>query len=323
MNKRLFILLLLVFFLISTPYADDLKWYKGNLHSHTTRSDGNQDPMTVAKWYKEHNYDFLSITDHNTLTIIDISSIDPEKKFLLIPGEEVTASYKKKKIHINAFDIKHTILPLKGSSVRNTLEINIKEIIKSDGIAQIDHPNYYWSYAENDIYGLNGVKLIEIYNYNKKSNNFPAGGSVSTEMLWDKLLSRNMLIYGTASDDSHNYKLEFLPEYTNPGKAWIMVRAKDLRVQDILSSLMKGDFYCSNGIIINDIKADKKEYSLSIKQQNDEKYSTFFIGKNGNILKEVYGNEPVYKFKGDELYVRAKVASTTGDFALTQPYFLK
>lgn len=45
----------------------DLKWYKGNLHTHTLWSDGDDYPEMIALWYKEHGYDFLCITDHNVL----------------------------------------------------------------------------------------------------------------------------------------------------------------------------------------------------------------------------------------------------------------
>jgi len=43
------------------------KWYRGNLHTHTLWSDGDDYPEMVALWYKDHGYDFLSFSDHNTL----------------------------------------------------------------------------------------------------------------------------------------------------------------------------------------------------------------------------------------------------------------
>ena len=45
-------------------------WYKGNLHTHTTESDGDADPAWVANWFKEHGYDFLVLSDHNHRTIL-------------------------------------------------------------------------------------------------------------------------------------------------------------------------------------------------------------------------------------------------------------
>ncbi len=44
------------------------KWWKGNIHTHTLWSDGNDFPEMVAKWYKDHGYHFLSLSDHNILS---------------------------------------------------------------------------------------------------------------------------------------------------------------------------------------------------------------------------------------------------------------
>ncbi len=44
------------------------KWYKGNLHTHSLWSDGNEFPELIAKWYRDHGYHFLALTDHNILS---------------------------------------------------------------------------------------------------------------------------------------------------------------------------------------------------------------------------------------------------------------
>ncbi|MBT6846706.1 MAG: hypothetical protein HOA14_04740, partial [Planctomycetaceae bacterium] len=44
------------------------KWYKGNTHTHTFWSDGNDFPERVVKWYAENGYDFLVLSDHNILS---------------------------------------------------------------------------------------------------------------------------------------------------------------------------------------------------------------------------------------------------------------
>ena len=42
-------------------------WWRGNTHTHTLWSDGDDFPEAVAEWYKRSGYHFLAITDHNTL----------------------------------------------------------------------------------------------------------------------------------------------------------------------------------------------------------------------------------------------------------------
>jgi len=44
-----------------------VRWWKGNLHTHSLWSDGDDFPEMVADWYKTHGYDFLAISDHNKL----------------------------------------------------------------------------------------------------------------------------------------------------------------------------------------------------------------------------------------------------------------
>jgi hypothetical protein len=43
------------------------RWYRGNIHTHSLWSDGDDYPEMIAIWYKEHGYEFLSFSDHNTL----------------------------------------------------------------------------------------------------------------------------------------------------------------------------------------------------------------------------------------------------------------
>src|SRR5258705_11150992 len=47
--------------------SSDAKWYKGNLHTHSLWSDGNDFPELICDWYRDQDYDFLAISDHNIL----------------------------------------------------------------------------------------------------------------------------------------------------------------------------------------------------------------------------------------------------------------
>ena len=61
------LLCLLVFGLIHPASAQQPQWYKGNTHTHSLWSDGNDFPEMITDWYKQHGYDFLAISDHNVL----------------------------------------------------------------------------------------------------------------------------------------------------------------------------------------------------------------------------------------------------------------
>jgi hypothetical protein len=70
------ILLILVFIFgscgDSTKNAEEIvkkRWYKGNLHTHSFWSDGDEFPETILDWYKSNNYQFIALSDHNTVSM--------------------------------------------------------------------------------------------------------------------------------------------------------------------------------------------------------------------------------------------------------------
>jgi len=308
--------------LSGASYAEEMKWYMGNIHCHTTNSDGRSSPETVIKWYQKNLYQFISITDHNKLTIVD-KIPESSSPFLLIPGEEVTNSYNKKPVHTNALNIKSLVKPQQGKSLEDTLQRDINAINAAGGIAQINHPHWRWAFDADSLEKVKGASLLEVINANLDTNNYSAGGYPGTEEMWDQLLSRGRLIYGTATDDAHVFEGYTNRYNCNPGNGWVMVRAQKLTVENIINSLKTGNFYATTGVLLKDVSVNDSEYSVEVAPMRDCKFSIFFIGKDGRILKKEHGMKSKYLFKGDELYVRAKITATSGEFALTQPVFLK
>lgn len=52
----------------AVPSDPPLRWWKGNIHTHTFWSDGNDFPEMAAEWYRTNGYNFLAISDHNVLS---------------------------------------------------------------------------------------------------------------------------------------------------------------------------------------------------------------------------------------------------------------
>lgn len=44
------------------------RWFKGNLHTHSLWSDGNDFPEMICDWYAQNDYNFLALSDHNILS---------------------------------------------------------------------------------------------------------------------------------------------------------------------------------------------------------------------------------------------------------------
>jgi hypothetical protein len=55
------------FALVAGDGAPETRWWKGNTHTHTLWSDGRAAPEWVSKLYVDGGYDFLVLSDHNTL----------------------------------------------------------------------------------------------------------------------------------------------------------------------------------------------------------------------------------------------------------------
>lgn len=52
---------------VTAVSAEEPRWFKGNTHTHSLWSDGNDFPEMISAWYKDQGYDFLGMSDHNTL----------------------------------------------------------------------------------------------------------------------------------------------------------------------------------------------------------------------------------------------------------------
>ncbi|MFA9453909.1 MAG: CehA/McbA family metallohydrolase [Candidatus Aminicenantaceae bacterium] len=322
--KRYGAVLCIGLFLAASPgLSQEPQWYKGNTHCHTLHSDGDEFPRRVIRWYRDHEYNFIVITDHNTITEVKYLDTDDRDDFILIQGEEVSDSFKGTPVHLNALDTQKLIEPQHGASIVETLQNNVDAVRRAGAVPQINHPNWKWSFTHEEMSQLTGVYLFELYNICYDCNNFGAGGRPGMEEIWDKILSKGVLMYGVASDDAHDYLGEFSQFKSNPGTGWIMVRADKLTPGAIVTALEKGDFYATVGVTLKDIRVSKNKYVVEIEPYRDLTYTTCFTGRDGRILQETHGNRAEYRFTGDELYVRARVFESSGKFACTQPVFVK
>ena len=329
-------------------------WYKGNTHTHTLNSDGDSTPDDVVRWYREHGYNFLVLSDHNFLTSVDgLNAVHgADDKFLVIRGEEVTDRVGDKPIHINGLDMPALVDPQHGTSVLDTVQRNVDAIRRAGGTPHINHPNFRWALTAEDIARVQGERFLEIYNGHPITWNYGDTNHASTERIWDIVLTRRLAelgaepIWGTAVDDSHNYH-QFKYGRSNPGRGWLMVRAEQLTPAALIAALEKGDFYASSGVRLKEVISAKDRLSLQIEPDEGVTYTTQFIGTRkgydptsepvlgaegqpvlttrryskdiGTVLAEVKGLSPSYTLKGDEIYVRAKVISSKPKPNPTEP----
>lgn len=291
-------------------------------------------------------------------------------KFLLIPSEELTDKFEKLPIHLNASNIREHIPPQGGNSVREVMQNNVNAVLvqsRTTGQAilpHLNHPNFGWGVTAEDLAAVRGEHFFEVYNGHPDVHNKGDKRHASTEQIWDIALALRLSspdpepLYGIAVDDSHHYH-KFGYGHSNAGRGWIMVRASFLTPEHLLRAMQRGEFYASSGVFLKDVTAGRDEIKIEIQAEPGVQYKTQFIGLRrgfrissepvkdedgdelpvtrryneqiGELLGEAAGETAVYRFKGDELYVRARITSSRKkenpssreefEMAWTQPVF--
>jgi hypothetical protein len=297
------------------------RWYKGNTHTHTLNSDGDSTPDEVVRWYREHGYQFLVLSDHNFLTSVEALQAlhGADERFLVVRGEEVTDNLGDRSIHVNGLNLEGLVPPQGGTSVVEVLQRNVDAIREQRGVPHINHPNFRWSISKDDLQRVRNNRLFEIFNGHPQVNNVGGGGTPGLEEVWDAVLSSGTLLYGLAVDDAHVFKDPGNARVAGPGRGWIVVRAERLDPRSLMDALEQGRFYASTGVELTDVQTDAEAMHVTVKTTSYSRYRIQFIGNGGRLLSESVEPAATYRFRGDEGYVRARVLESNGDIAWVQP----
>ncbi len=307
------------------PPAQSLRWFKGNTHTHTLNSDGDSTPDDVVRWYREHGYHFLVLTDHNFLTETEALNAlhGASGKFLIIPGEEVTDTFGGRPLHINGVNVAERVAPQGGQSVVDVLQRNVDAIRRVSGVPHINHPNFRWAMTAAELGSVKNNRLFEIYNGHPQVNSLGGGGVPGLEEAWDSILSSGTLLYGIAVDDAHTFKQPGNPTVAGPGRGWVMVRAASLDGAGILAAMERGDFYASTGVELSDYQVTPTSMTVTVRATSFSKYRIQFVGRNSKLLQESVESPATYRFTGAEGFVRARVLESNGQIAWCQPVLVK
>ncbi|HEU4563574.1 MAG TPA: CehA/McbA family metallohydrolase [Gemmatimonadaceae bacterium] len=305
------------------PAEQGGRWLKGNTHAHTTMSDGDSPPEVVARWYRAHGYQFLVLSDHNVFTDPKTLASLQDSTFLLIPGEELTTTWRDKQVHVNGLNIPGVIAPRTDSTLVGTIQKNVDAVREVNGVPHINHPNFRWSFGYEELRRVRNDRLFEIFNGHPLVHNVGGGDMPGLEEVWDRLLTDGKRLYGIAVDDAHHFREEFAPDRSNPGRGWIVVRAPSLDAGAILRAMEAGSFYASTGVELSDVRVEPTRLTVTIAPRGDFRYTTEFVGAGGKVLAHTGANPAVYEIAGGEGYVRARVRDSMGRMAWVQPVWVR
>jgi hypothetical protein len=308
------------------------KFYKGNLHTHTTRSDGRKDPETVAREYRERGYDFLAITDHNIYA--DFTNFS-SSGFLMLPGMEINAPPQEG----NDSEYHFLVLPgtremREGASLppyehdfrlelapmhtAEYLQPIIDDASRRGYWLTLNHP--YWSRVEYDqVLALENISALEVCNFCSSV----LENTGESFQCWDAVLRNGVRMLGTSVDDAHHFFPENSGGYDAFG-GYVVAKADSLCLDDITQALVSGSFYGSAG--------GPEIYDFYIERGNVHFHCSpaarvYFGGRARHMRWKIADpgeliTEFVSPLQGDELYVRAECFSQSGGKSFTNPIWL-
>ncbi len=288
---------------ITSPYRPSGEWLRGNLHTHTTFSDGTRPPEEIIADYESRGYDYLAISDHDVF--VDPETYRHRTDMVLLPAVEVSANGPHI-LHINATD---------AVEPREDRQAVVTDIVGQGAFAVMNHPNWLRHFShcpQETLEQVEGYAGIEIYN--GVIERLP-GSSLATDR-WDRLLAEGRRIWGFGTDDCHR------PE--DVGLGWSVVQADERTPEAVVDSLRTGRFYASTGVAIERIGASEDVVSLTT--ANAQRIR--LISDYGVVQHTVDGHEATFRISdhlllgADHTYVRIECYGPGGRMAWTQPFFL-
>jgi hypothetical protein len=301
------------------PFCAPGRWWKGNLHTHTTVSDGALSPAAAAAAYRGLGYDFLAITDHLRIC----RPFEPPPGLLVVYGAEyhTFAGDPVRAWHLLCLGLKGPVLGPEAWSQNHMppLPELLASIRENASFFSVAHP--YWSnLVEDDLLAVEGAQACEVYNG-------VCHGMVDrgySEQAWDYALACGKRLGALAVDDAHRP--------SDVGRGWIMLRAEKLTLDVLLDALSKGLYYSTTGPEIFDLRVDgpfshsskgnvvsvRCSPARSIKFMARSADGKYFGAHEGQLLESAE-----YELRGTETYLRVQVEDTAGRRAYTNPLYLE
>ncbi len=296
---------------LDNPFALEGNWYRGNLHTHTTASDGDKAPDELAAHYRKNGYDLLFITDHNGVT--DIEGLSSEE-LLVLPGAELSAvgAAGRPGYHVVALGIRDTDGLSSGMDVQSAID----NVARKGGLSVIAHP--YWSgLVCRDLLGLRDAIGIEVYN---ASCDYSIGKGCSA-VHWDALLARGRTVWGIAADDVHWHFSDTRPVDACGG--WVMIKAPALTPEHILHALRNGHFYASTGAVITNIAMVGHDIVIDV--PGARTVNVIANGAAGQSFTSCSGvplTGARFTPRGNETYIRVECIQADGSMAWSNPLWI-
>ncbi len=218
------------------------RFWRGNIHTHSTLSDGRLDPVEVCRLYAQAGYDFLCLSDHFLPNYgFPIADTRPFRtnSFTTILGAEIhaPANSQSEIWHVLAAGLPEDFAPTRENETGTELAARAKAAGAFVGIA---HPQWSSLTAEDGRAMVPHAHAVEIYNHGCQLECARPDGTY----LLDLLLNEGHRLTAYAADDAH-FRID------DGFGGWMMVKAEANEPDALLSAMKAGAFYASQGPLIH------------------------------------------------------------------------
>ena len=293
-------------------FAAPGRFWRGNIHTHSTLSDGRLEASEVCRLYREAGYDFLCLSDHFMARYgFPIADTRPFRTnaFTTILGAEIHAPANShgEIWHMLAAGLPEDFAATGEAETGVELAARAKAAGAFVGIA---HPQ--WS----SLTGADGRAMaahahaVEIYNHGCALECGRGDGAY----LLDELLNEGHRLTAYAADDAH---FRFEDGYGG----WMMVKAEDNQPEALLAAMKAGDFYSSQGPLIHAFAVAGGEVEIECSPAVNVALvgrGSRAVHKNGRQFTRA--SLPLERFTGD--WFRLVVTDAAGRSAWSNPVWL-
>ena len=326
------------------------KYYKANLHCHSTYSDGKLTPAQLKALYMDAGYSILAITDHCLLIphhdeLTDDNFVALNGTELDVPEPGIDRIYRKT-CHICyiALDPDNKVTPFYHSEkyVFGNM-VNHRDEVVRDGVDEeyerdhtgecisymmrrgrergyfvtYNHPT--WSLEDySDYSNYHGMHAIEMFNFLSTIQ----GPEDINSREYDDIIRHGQRIYCIGADDNHNGRPRDHRRVDSFG-AWTMICPEKLEYRAVTDALLRGDFYASMGPEIRELYLEDGVIHIEtscaesiVMMTNIRRWSAVHREKGKRLTSADF------KLPTDASYVRFTVIDKYGKKAATSAYFI-
>ena len=293
------------------------RFWRGNLHTHSTRSDGILAPEEVCRRYRAEGYDFLALTDHFIgsygYPIVDTTPFRAPGFTTILGAELHSGAMANGELwHILAVGLPPDFAPPNAPTFvpvadQETGAGMAARAVAAGAFVAIAHPQ--WSgLTLADARAITSAHAVEIYNHGCATGcDRPDGAAIA-----DLLLTEGRHLSLIATDDAHFSE----PDHFG---GWVMVKAPENTPEALLAALKAGAFYSSQGPELRDVRLEGDHVVV----ESSAVVSVLALG-HGTGAKAVHGQSmtraevPLQRLNNSP-WIRVAVIDAAGKRAWSNP----